>query len=287
MEIQELLQALDVDIKDDASVADFKQAFFSKYVSREIAPTDKEIVSAVNGRTLDALERNFKRHLKAAGLDESKLQDFSFESLKEDDPETNPIIALGDTYRSQIERLKKDGEKGNSQKIAELQEKLEHSERDKHSYENLLKQTKTEFEEFKETATQKQRDWLINQQRNEAFKKFKLSDSVDEIRLRGFESVFNEKYNLTLEDDKVVVLDKNSGERVPNNKSSGLATLEDVYEQELSAHKMLKKNNAGEEGSGGAGEGNRYDRYRTRTQDPKVEGRINKAQRTVEQYDKK
>lgn len=244
MEVKELLDALDIQVDEGAELDAVKDKFHAKYVARDIAPNDDDIKGAVLGKHLATLERNLKKQFTDAfGLDGEALADFSVKAFEQADAETNPIYRAKHKYETEIAELREKGGKANNKKADELQEKLDKATRDIDSYKTMLEEKDNELETVKSEAEAKHRNWIINQRKSDVLAKFQMSDTVDDYKRRGFEAVFNEKYKLDLEDDEVVVLDKD-GKRVPNSKKSGNATLEDVYKMELEAANMLKKNNA-------------------------------------------
>lgn len=241
MDVKELLAKLDIDISSEATEDQVLSAIHDNFVSRELAPTDKGIVDKVLGKHLNVLERNIKKHLKSVGIEE--LDNFDLKAFETDDPELNPIYQLRDVYESKIEKIKAEGGKGSSQKVKELEDELARKERDAMNYKAMLEERNNEYEQALSNMEAEKKSWVINQQKNEAFKQFKLSDTVDQYKMKGFDVMFNEKYKMDIEGDQVVVLDKD-GNRVPNEKKSGHATLQDVLKMELDAANMLKKNNA-------------------------------------------
>lgn len=244
MDVKELLSALDISISDEATLDQVKDAIHDKYVSRSIAHEDETVRNKVLGKELNVLERNIKKGLKSAGYE--LTDDFSLKAFESDDPEVNPLHGLREHYVSQIEKLKQQGTAGNSQKVKELEEQIQKLDRDAKSYKSMLDEKDSEFSQFKEQVETEKKNWFINQTYNESFKKHKLSDTVDEYKLKGFESIIREKYKFDLEDNKVVVYNSD-GERVKNSKRSDFATIDEVLATELEAANMLKKNNTANE----------------------------------------
>jgi len=244
MDVKELLSALDIQISEEATLDQVKDAIHDKYVSRSIAHEDETVRNKVLGKELNVLERNIKKGLKAAGYDD--LDEFNLKAFESDDPTINPLHGIREHYQSQIDKLKAAGDKGNSQKVQELEEQIAKLDRDAKSYKSMLDEKDSEFSSFREQVETEKKQWFINQTYNEAFKKHKLSDTVDEYKLKGFEAIMRDKYKFDLEDNKVVVYNAD-GERVKNAKRSDFATIDEVLNSELEAANMLKKNNTGNE----------------------------------------
>lgn len=240
MEVKELLALLDIEIGDEATLEHAKDAIHDKFVSRAIAHEDADIRKKIMGRELGVLERNIKKGLKHLGFEE--LDDFNLKAFESDDPDVNPLYGVRSHYQQQIDKLKEEGGKGNSEKVKQLEEQLIKVNTDAKSYKEMLDAAKQEYSTLQENVEQEKKSWMINQSYQDAFKKHKLSDTVDEYKLKGFESVIKEKYKFDLDDNRVVVYNSD-GERVKNKNKSDFASLEEVLGQELESANMLKKNN--------------------------------------------
>lgn len=240
MELKDLLDALDVNVADGADLSQIKDAFHSKYVSREIASDDNDIVKRVVGKHLGIYERNIKRGFKNAGVE--LPDDFSFKAFEAEDAELNPIYKMKATYENQIGDLKTKAAKSSDTKLKELEEARAQLERDLSSYKQIATNLEQEVENTKAAFVNEKKSWLINQHKQQVLGQFTFSDTVDEYKRKGFDVTFAEKYQLDLDGDAVVVLDT-QGQRVLNEKKSGHATLQEVMRMELDAANMLKKNN--------------------------------------------
>lgn len=240
MELKELLDALDVNVADGADLSQIKDAFHSKYVSREIASDDSDIVKRVVGKHLGIYERNLKRNFKNAGVE--LPDDFSFKAFEVEDPDVNPIIKMKTSFEQQIGELKTKAAKSSDTKMKELEEAKAQLERDMSSWKQIATNLEQEVENTKASFINEKKSWLINQHKQQVLGQFTFSDTVDEYKRKGFDVTFAEKYQLDLDGDAVVVLDR-EGNRVLNEKKSGHASLQEVMKMELDAANMLKKNN--------------------------------------------
>lgn len=149
-------------------------------------------------------------------------------------------------YQSQLSELEakvKEAQKsGASAKDIEAAQKQVDEWKQKFEDTNqLLETTKTEFTTFKQEKENAEKSFKINHFKNEAYNGIKLKTSSD-YEHKGFIQDIENKYQLELEGDEVVVRNR-EGQRVPNPEKHGsFMSYADVVKLEAAQAKLLDEN---------------------------------------------
>lgn len=251
MEMKELLEVLNIELPEDADKDTASELIRKTWIPRELVPEDKELVNTIYGKKIGSLERAQKKRLRGmledVGLDANLIEGFKISDTEAED-EKNPLTNISKALKEKVQELAEKanaGGKVDDKALEKLQAQIEAIKKERDEYQGMLTEKDTEFNEFRTTVEQRARENKIRQAQQEAFSKFTLSDSVDDIKKRGFNALFHDKYKIDLDDEgKVVVLNTEDNTRVKNASKTGAASLEEVYKMELEANQMLKKNNA-------------------------------------------
>jgi len=244
MELKDLLDALDIEVGEDATPDDIQAAVKGKWVPRDLAHQDSEIVGRIVGANETVMKKNLREVAETLGLKDEDLQGFRLSNLSDKDPEKNILLKAKARVEGRYAELAEKAKgKDNSKAAEEWQAKLEKAAMEANSYKEMLANKDKEFSDFREGIEQERKAFRINHAQEQALKSLKLSDEVDKIRMLGFNTYMKESYKFDLDEaGNIKVLDKD-GQQVKNAKGTGFASLEEVLERELDANKMLKKNN--------------------------------------------
>lgn len=229
MEAKEILEALglpgDLDSKEK-----IVEAHRGKYVATEDAHEEASVRSKIEGKVNGTILTELKRSF---GLTPEQVKDKTIvDLLKETATTTKAKIQELEGAASNDERYNKtkaelDKIQGlYTQATADLQKTAELLETEK-------KSAATKIKEFKTSDLYKQ-----------AKGKITFGETVSETTKIGFDTIFNQKYVLDIDDqDVVTVLDK-AGKKIPNKTKAGeYMNLEQILAAEAEEQGLVKKNN--------------------------------------------
>lgn len=240
---QELLTFLSPEILEAENLEQAKQMLTSTFIKKSEAAKDEEIRKQVSGSLLGKLDTFVNQKAKELNVEfdeqikSGKLEDkLNFLTSK-----TSETI---NTYKSQIDAGIDD--KFKEKLEAEYKSKVEKLQSDLQYKSELLDKSVNELTAFKNDFQTKERNRIISDAYNQAKSTLKLSPEVDELKVKGFESVFREKYVTDLdENNEVIVLDAKTQKPIANpNKMNETLGLSDVLKIEAEQYGLLQKNPA-------------------------------------------
>ena len=241
MEIKDLIEVIGIegDIKD--LTKEKVQEYFTKtYIGREGAVNDPEIKSKITGKITGIIENKIKKNVKALGLEIP--DDVDFKTKWEDGLDNVFTNVIG----SNLKTLQENASKNNDDKVKELALELDKYKKTISEKESILNNTKLEYENQLTQAKGSLKKLRIDNILSNEEKGISWSETADELKMKGFKSILNEKYKVDLEETEsgtnLVVLDAN-GEKVMNDKKTAYLSYKDVVTLEAEKHGLLKKNN--------------------------------------------
>ena len=239
----ELLTYLSPEILEAENLEQAKEMLTSTFIKKSEAVKDEEIRKQVSGSLLGKLDTFVNQKAKELNVEfdeqikSGKLEDkLNFLTSK-----TSETI---NTYKGQIDAGIDD--KFKEKLEAEYKGKLEKLQTDLDYKSELLDKSVNELTTFKTEFQTKERNRIIGDAYNQAKSTLKLSPEVDELKVKGFESVFREKYIVDLDDNNsVIVLDAQSKKPVANpSKMNETLGLGDILQIEAEKNGLLQKNPA-------------------------------------------
>ena len=233
------LEWLGVDGETDE---DFQKGVNEKYIPAETLHESPQFKTAL-GKTFGSATSGIHKQLKTFGVE------LSNEDIK--DKKFEDIIDIGlkkmvEQHTSVLEEVKKQSSTKPSEREKELEEKLKKRDSDYSVIELANKTQKEQFEtERSNWATQAK-----NQKLSNATEKLWAGyqwGTTDQLKQSGFKSITNEKYAFDIDEkDNLIVLDKKSGQKIPNPKvNSTFLSPEEVLQKEGIEMQVYKLNHDG------------------------------------------
>lgn len=222
---------------ENITLDDFKAKVGEKYVLREEVLKDEEIKKKFTGTVLGKLSTKAAQQF---GLTSGEVKDKSMEE----------IFDLAKTkYESQVAELKEQAGKGNDKKVEELNKKLADLQSELGIKETGLKQWEEKYNTEIAGSEQKLKTFKLNDTLNKVksslSEKFTEEYKKNDLVKEGFETHISRLYEFDLDEkENPVVKSKADGKVVISKKTIGHpATIQEIFEQEMEAKGVLKKNN--------------------------------------------
>lgn len=232
-EVKELLSKLDLPVPDGEELPDdyFEKDFGTKYIARESAKDDKELVSSIIGGRMGAAERNVR-----------KLLGLSSETVPSDVKDIEGLVEFGvKRFTGEMEELKTKATQGNDKKVADLMAEKENWSKKEKEKDQIIQTLKEENEKIASEKTTFIKQTNITAALNEVRGKVKISDEAkkDELKMRGFESLIKEKAAFDWDEkDGLVLKDPKTGDRML--KVGGYLSAEEFLEQQAKEAGILQ-----------------------------------------------
>lgn len=236
MELKEILEILD--ISEEVLAAEnpqeaFTNAVRAKYLTKDQALNDKDIVSKVSGKFFGPLNTKLKQ---IGGLTHSEIEGKKIEEI---------IDMIGEKFTGEITSLKEASTKGNDEKLTALTEELEKHKKTANKYKTDLDALSTTYQEAQNKWTGELKNYKIQTLLNQERSKVPFVDTVKPIEVEGYNSVISKKYKFDLDEKDNLVVYNESGEPIQNPKKVGsYFSPVDVLTQEAASNGILKQNNA-------------------------------------------
>lgn len=236
IETKDLLNFLGVEAEN---IDAFKEKFENEFTRNSNINKDHPKVKAFVGETLGILEKNLKNIAKnhnaewgGGDWDSKTLNDkFSFAMGK-----------VVENHNAILEDFKKT-HTGDAEAVKEWENKVKVLSSKLTDTETLLGHTKNEFENYKQTESQKEKQRIINEHTTAAIGKIKFKPGVNDLTKKGFITSFSENYKLELDENKTPFVTDIKGQRIPNPKTTGtFMSLEDVLLHEAIKADVYEKN---------------------------------------------
>jgi uncharacterized protein YdbL (DUF1318 family) len=126
--------------------------------------------------------------------------------------------------------------KKKDEEITSWKKKFEESE-------TLKTDLSSQFDSFKTNVETEKKQGRINTTFSTALEAVKIDPATDKYKLKGFRTEFDEKYQIDIEDNSVVVKDKKSGDKLKSSAKAGqFMTLEEILTKEATEAGIIQKN---------------------------------------------
>jgi len=209
----------------------FKEQFQSKFVLKENAPKDPEIVEQISGRVLGSEMTNLKRMFKQEGIEFSEDE---FKSIKKNEEMVSLALnKIKGSYVNQFEDLKKLSSSGIDEKIKEFQDKIAKIEKEKNDIKSAWKSTADEYEKYKVDVASNIKNKEIQFRVSKAKESLKFRQKINEAEKAGFESILNSRLAFDLDEStgNLITMSK-SGERIKSKiKAGDFMTAEEAIQE--------------------------------------------------------
>jgi molybdopterin converting factor small subunit len=236
MELKEILEKLDLPAEiaeSDKPEEAFVNAFKAKYISKEMALNDKDIVSKVSGKFFGPLNTKLKQ---VFGFTHSEIEGKKIEEI---------IDMGGEKFNTEISTLKETATKGNDEKLSSLTEELDKAKKSAHKYKTDLETLSTTYQQDQEKWKGELKNHKVNYILNTEKSKVPFIDGISPVQKAGYETILKEKYIFDIDDqENPVVYDAKTKEPIQNPKKVGsYYGVKDVLEIEAASNGLLKQNN--------------------------------------------
>lgn len=235
--MKELFDYLGVEVSEgeDPKFEDIKTQIEKKFVAVDRLEDRKDLIEPIINKAYGSYakkaEAKFISLLKSNGLDatHADFQDYSnVEELFEK--------GIG-KLKDQLSKGKGDG-KGDEKLLQQINDLESERNRLKLSYE----QKESEFNEFKTNVETEKNNFKVNSTLQDAINKLKWDKNVNDYTKKGFVGELKSQYKFDIDEDKVVVRDKEDN-RVydPSKAASDPLTVEQVFELEAKKAKLWEQ----------------------------------------------
>lgn len=209
-------------------IDDIKTAFHEKWVNRSLADSDPDIRSKITGKVLGSIQTLATREF---GLEASEVKDLK---------KVEDFITLGATkYKKQLEEAQEALKSGGGD-TAKWQEKLDKLKGESKQYKDMADQLKQTLEEKETEWTGKLKSTKLDYAVGALKSKLPYSDEFDELRKKGFNADFDERFKFDFNEQEELIVTNKNGELVVNDSKNGHFTPEDLLKTELKKHNGLK-----------------------------------------------
>lgn len=246
VELEQIAKYLSINTEEEWETV--KSQLDEAYVkaTAEAIEQRSELYGSILGKANHEFLKTIKKFAKDAGVDvtwsefEGKKSTEVLEEIGQQitGKVTEYTATLGEKEKELAEAKKSGASAKDVEKLtAELDSwKVKHEET-----EGLLNTTKTQFEQFQNNVETEKKQFKIGQFEREAWTGVKLATKSDYER-KGFEQELKTKYQLELDNDNLVVKDK-EGKRIPNPTKHGeFMGWQDVIKLEADKANLLDKN---------------------------------------------
>lgn len=236
----ELLKFIAPEILEAEDLEQAKQILTSTFIKKSEAAKDEDVRKQVSGSLLGKLDTFVNQQAKQLnvefdeGVKSGKLEDkLSFL--------TNKVSENLETYKSQID--KGVGEDFKKKLETEFQSKIDKLNLDLQTKTEMLDNTVQKLTTIETEYKTKERNRIITDAFQKAKSEIQFSPEADNLKLKGFEATFNEKYIVELDDNNaVVVLESATKKPIQNpNKMNDFLGLSDVLKKEAEENNLLQK----------------------------------------------
>jgi hypothetical protein len=236
----ELLKFIAPEILESEDLEQAKQILTSTFIKKSEAAKDEDVRKQVSGSLLGKLDTFVNQQAKQLnvefdeGVKSGKLEDkLSFLTTK--------VSENLETYKSQIDKGVGDDFKKKLE--LEYQAKIEKLNLDLQTKTEMLDNTVQKLTSIETEYKTKERNRIITDAFTKAKSEIQFSPEADNLKLKGFEATFNEKYKVDLdENNSVIVLDSSTNKPIQNpNKMNDFLGLSDVLKKEAEENNLLQK----------------------------------------------
>lgn len=240
-ELQELVSYMGIDVEKIESLDKAKDQISNDYLRKSLIKDSDELKQAIGG-ALGSISVSVKRFFKENGVE------LSGDEIK--DKKVEDIISLGekklkDIYSSKIKEIQESASSKPSEREKEWEEKY-NKLNSKHSETlGLIDNLKLDSETKVKAAMKEIQNYKVNDYKKRAFGAVKFNEDArkDDLRMTGFNSYIDGKYDIDLDEtDTPFIKSKETGQRIPDPKKHGsFLGLEDVLNMEAEQKNLTEK----------------------------------------------
>jgi hypothetical protein len=215
----------------------FQEFFNSKFVARDKATQDPELIKKFEGSRIGSINTAAKRLFG----DELGLTSEDFANNKLEDV----LAQVKEKYSKQIGDLHSKAKDGNDKKVNDLLAQLEDKDKSLKAYQDNLKTLEGEFNSFKESKQSEITNYMVGHQLNEIYSKVPFKDGMTEIEKSGFKAIVGQTAKFGLSEENQLIVRDSEGNPVKSKKSaSEFASPLEVLTSLAEENGLMKKNNA-------------------------------------------
>lgn len=242
LKAEALIKALGYDPEKIKTEEDFKNFVNTDFIRRDNVHNDDEITNKIVGKNLQQIEKAMLSHIKDLGVE---MTDEDFKEAKN----TYDKIKIGMSkvkafHETSTNELKGLAEKKGGEAAKEWQEKYAKADARALENETAVKTLRTQLDEKEKWAKDQVKNYRIEDARKSAFGKVTFKDGLTDLERTGFETIFNSKYVIDLDDkEQPIIYEKGTNKRIDNKAVVGtFLNVEDVLKMEIELNKLGKTN---------------------------------------------
>lgn len=242
LKTEALIKALGYDPEKIKTEDDFKNAVSADFIRRDNAHDDPDITNKIVGKNLQQIEKAVMSHIKDLGVD---VTEDNFKEAKNTYDKIKIGMGLVKTYHeTSISELKSLAEKKGGEAVKEWQEKYGKAEQKLKDFETMNQTLAKQLEDAQNNGKNELKNYKINDARNKAFGKAIFMDGITDLQKIGFDTVFNNKYVIDLDEKgDAFIFEKATNKRVSNPAVvNTFMSIEDVLKMEIELNKLGKTN---------------------------------------------
>jgi len=237
MELKDILKYQGIDLKDDATIEDYKSAFDGTFVRLDQAAEHPEVKKANLGEATRRYATELKRTAKEHGIELTKEDT----DLPVDELARLVAAKIQESSTSIIEELKaKSGKPSEAlEKLTsdydKLKAKLEDEARVKGELAEKLTETEKKFGEF-------EKNYKLNDNKKNLMSNLKFSDTANDLVKDGFLSRMEREYKTDLDENGEFFITDTEGKRISDpSKHGSFLSPQDVYSIKMKEFKIAKE----------------------------------------------
>lgn len=247
-ELKSFTDYLDINLDEVESIDQLKQKFEENFGRKELIKAelakDESFIAPIIGKRFGSLDTKIRQYAKddlGLEFDAGELKDKKVEEVLD-----LTIKKAKTKFESEIAELKKNIVSDPSELTKEWEQKVKILQSENENWKSQAEKANQEFETFKNTLAQRQREEKLNHSLESAFKSVKFAPEVSELTIEGFKSKilgevkfdFDEKENFS-------IFDKEGKTIFRPNKNGVPYTPEDYIKDKALEHKILQVNGGG------------------------------------------
>lgn len=213
VEAKELIEYLGYDPKEIENIESFKEKFDPDFIKKSEVSKDETLVNSVVGKRVVSIQTALKTGAKAIGID---LEGSEIKDKKVEDIASIIFGKIG----TQFKTLEGQKGQGNEEATREWKEKYEKLEGRFNDNKKLLDSNVTELENFKSNIETEKKNYKITSTFDKAISQFKWKNGITDVEKEGFITLFNKAHKVDIDDEGVVFVGNEKGERIKNPKKA-------------------------------------------------------------------
>tara|TARA_R110000868_G_scaffold179544_3_gene419626 strand:- start:6410 stop:7219 length:810 start_codon:yes stop_codon:yes gene_type:complete len=237
MDLKEILSYQGIELKEDATLDEYKKAFDGVFVRLDQAAEHPDVKKANVGEATRKYATELKRTAKEHGIDLTKEDT----DLPVDELARLVASKIQEGNTSIIEDLKSKAGKPSEalEKLTGDYEKLKLKYEDEARVKGELAEKLTESEKKFGTF---QKDFKLNDNKKSLLSKLPFSDTANELVKDGFISRMEKEYKIDLDETGSVYITDIEGKRISDpSKHGSYLSAEDVYSMKMKEYKIAKE----------------------------------------------